>query len=189
LKLYFDGWLALPSAALQNLGVKPGDVLEAELAENGTILLRPAAKGASGEQQQVLPNQATPHEPETMPEVLDKLSFPTRRKPGRPRKLAATEALQPAAAMGGPQGRLPQPELPSGQQPTPAADVRPQSELRRKVALPPSFLDHAPARGRRAERLSASTGYEREERRPFPHVEVRKLGPGRGHNKAHKLAS
>jgi hypothetical protein len=36
---------------------------------------------------------------------------------------------------------------------------------------------------RRPARVTFDTGYEREERRPFRDVEVRKLGPGRGHNR------
>jgi hypothetical protein len=37
---------------------------------------------------------------------------------------------------------------------------------------------------RRPARVTFDTGYEREERRPFRQVEVRKLGPGRGHNRS-----
>ena len=48
LKLYYGGWLALPAALRQTLGVDTGGGLEAELVD-GTIRLRPAAaiKGAA----------------------------------------------------------------------------------------------------------------------------------------------
>jgi hypothetical protein len=189
LKLYYDGWLALPPAALQQLGVDTGGVLEAELVDDGTILLRPTAKGMSKGQQQVLSDDVAAHEAETIPGVPEQILPPVTRRPGRPRKAVMAATPQPASATNGSHGTLSEPAPHLEQEPTPVVESRAQSELRRKVALPVSFLDDIPARGRRAERLSASTGYEREERRPFPHVEVRKLGPGRGHNKARRLAS
>jgi hypothetical protein len=190
LKLYYDGWLALPPAALQQLGVSTGGVLEAELADDGTILLRPVAKSlAENQQHQALPGDAAAHQPGTVPGVAEEASVLVKRKRGRPRTVAAAEPLQAASTTHEPQGALPTAAPHPEQEPAPVAGARPPSELRRKVALPVSLLDHVPARGRRPERLLAGTGYEREERRPFPHVEVRKLGPGRGHNKAHRCAS
>ena len=43
LKLHYEGWLALPAAFRQKLGLSRGAALEAELV-GGTIVLRPAAK-------------------------------------------------------------------------------------------------------------------------------------------------
>ena len=44
LKLHYEGWLALPAAFRQKLGLSKGTALEAELV-GGTIVLRPAAAG------------------------------------------------------------------------------------------------------------------------------------------------
>jgi bifunctional DNA-binding transcriptional regulator/antitoxin component of YhaV-PrlF toxin-antitoxin module len=43
LKLHYEGWLALPAAFRQKLGLSKGAALEAELV-GGTIVLRPAAR-------------------------------------------------------------------------------------------------------------------------------------------------
>ena len=43
LKLYYEGWLALPSGLRQKLGLKSGDRLEAELAGDTIVLRRPQA--------------------------------------------------------------------------------------------------------------------------------------------------
>jgi antitoxin component of MazEF toxin-antitoxin module len=188
LKLYYDGWLALPPATLQKLGVRAGEALEVELAEGGAILLRRAAKSAGEGQRQALAGDAAAHEADTVPGMPEQTSAPVKRRPGRPRKAAMAATPQPAAAADR-QGELPEAGAHLGHEPTPSAGIGAQSELRRKIALPHPFLGHDPARGRSAERLFTDTGFEREERRPFRNVEVRKLGPGRRHNKAHKLAS
>jgi bifunctional DNA-binding transcriptional regulator/antitoxin component of YhaV-PrlF toxin-antitoxin module len=44
LKLHYEGWLALPPAFRQKLGLSTGAALEAELVD-GTIVLRPSSKG------------------------------------------------------------------------------------------------------------------------------------------------
>ncbi len=44
LKLHYEGWLALPPAFRQKLGLSTGMALEAELV-SGTIVLRPLSKG------------------------------------------------------------------------------------------------------------------------------------------------
>ena len=64
-----------------------------------------------------------------------------------------------------------------------------RSELRRKVVLPSAIHEHGAVRGRRATRSVSGTGHEREERRPFRQVEVRKLALGRGHNRPRGLSS
>jgi antitoxin component of MazEF toxin-antitoxin module len=43
LKLHYEGWLALPAAFRQKLGLSKGAALDAELV-GGTIVLRPTAK-------------------------------------------------------------------------------------------------------------------------------------------------
>ena len=94
------------------------------------------------------------------------LPFPKRR-PGRPRKVA-TAGLAIA---------IPEPEPGSPVGEGGVWKLRPKAELPviapEPVALPP----------RRAESSRTGGGYEREERRPFRNVEVRKLGPGRRHNR------
>ena len=42
LKLHYQGWVALPAALRQQLGLNSGDRLEVDLVD-GTIVLRPAA--------------------------------------------------------------------------------------------------------------------------------------------------
>ena len=55
-----------------------------------------------------------------------------------------------------------------------------KADLQAKAAPAEPAASPAGTTGRRAEE---DTGSRFEERRPFRHVEVRKLGPGRGHNK------
>ena len=54
LKLYYEGWLALPSGLRQKLGLKSGDRLEAELAGDTIVLRsggrRPTSQPALGDQ-------------------------------------------------------------------------------------------------------------------------------------------
>ncbi|MFZ1427542.1 MAG: hypothetical protein WAS21_12290, partial [Geminicoccaceae bacterium] len=59
-------------------------------------------------------------------------------------------------------------------------------KLRPKAALPEASPDPMPDAPppRRREAAWRSSGGEREERRPFRNVEVRKLGPGRRHNRS-----
>src|SRR5689334_2134682 len=63
LKVRFDGWLALPAAFRRQLGVEPGDELEAELV-GGTVVLRPvrgrAGAGEPGAESVHDPAPATP---------------------------------------------------------------------------------------------------------------------------------
>jgi hypothetical protein len=176
LRLHYDGWLALPPATLQKLGITTGDVLEVALADDSTILLRSVAKRAP---EQVRLDGA----------AADEALSPAKRKRSRLRKVATAEPLATASATNEAQGEPPALSPQLEREPAPVTAVRVRSELRRKLVLPPSFLDHVPARGRRTEQLLAGSGYEREERRPFSNVEVRKLGPGRGHNKTGRLAS
>ena len=48
IRLKYDGWLALPVAARQKLGLSTGDELEIEVI-NGTIVLRPARTAAGAD--------------------------------------------------------------------------------------------------------------------------------------------
>jgi AbrB family looped-hinge helix DNA binding protein len=192
LKLHYDGWLALPAGLRQKLGLKSGDRLEAELV-GGVIVLRPAAatrEQAEPELQAVEPSAAAPIAPSAeaampgkrgrgrprkiqaaepgaakTPDMPDEAQLPAKRRPGRPRKVRAAEEPAPAAA--------------------PASGAGETWILRRKADRPPvNAGDEAVAPPpRRPERVTFDTGYTREERNPFRRVEVRKLGPGRGHNR------
>jgi len=89
-----------------------------------------------------------------------------KRKPGRPRKVATVEL----AAIAEPE-------------PGPALAEGGVWKLRPKAELPVTAPEPVPLPPRRAEPSHVGGGYEHEERRPFRNVEVRKLGPGRRHNR------
>jgi AbrB family looped-hinge helix DNA binding protein len=198
LKLHFDGWLALPAGLRQKLGLKSGDRLEAELVD-GAVVLRPAAAArdqAEPEPQASEPPAAAPAAPPL------EAATPGKRRPGRPRKVQAVEPGGDRAS-GMPDDPPPPAKRKPGrprkvraaEEPEPAAApaIRPSEpwKLRRKEELPMASASDVPAAApaRRPERVTFDTGYEREERRPFRHVEVRKLGPGRGHNRSRPRAS
>src|SRR3954451_14474186 len=46
IRINYDGWLSLPTAVRQKLGLTTGDQLELELSD-GVILLRPVRSGAT----------------------------------------------------------------------------------------------------------------------------------------------
>ena len=193
LKLHDDGWLALPADLRHLLDLKTGDRLQAELV-GGAIVLRPAsAKRAPAQPEPVagVPGgvitaaadsmaapvkrprgrprkvQVDPSRAEFLPGVAISLTAP-KRKPGRPRKVRAEEAApEPAKALS-------------------SGDEAVVWKLRPKAALPEASLDPVPNTPppRRREPSWGSSGGEREERRPFRNVEVRKLGPGRQHNRS-----
>ncbi len=86
IRLKYDGWLALPVAARQKLGLSTGDELEIEVI-NGTIVLRPARTTAAAER-----SPAEPAAPAVEPQLTAAEPTPTvasppvKRGPGRPRK-------------------------------------------------------------------------------------------------------
>lgn len=206
LKIYYDGWLALPAALRRKLDLKTDAVLEAELVD-GTIVLRPASatKGTTAlEPEQVaaeppaiapastatalaaMPAEARAVDavedtPAVMPDPSSTSLPAVKRRPGRPRKAPSAEPVEPVAVPRRPRGR-PRKMAQSEPAPTPVSEDA-HSELRRKVVLPTAIHEHGAVRGRRPVRATPSAGHEREERRPFRQVEVRKLGSGRGHNR------
>jgi hypothetical protein len=107
-------------------------------------------------------------------------TLPVKRKRGGPRKDAA---LEPAAAAPKERGR-PRKVV---AEPEPVADQPLSREpwiLRKKSDLPqPAPTMGEPAPPARAPEWCSDNGSSFEERRPFRQVEVRKLGPGRGHNR------
>jgi bifunctional DNA-binding transcriptional regulator/antitoxin component of YhaV-PrlF toxin-antitoxin module len=187
LKVHYDGWLALPSGLRQKLGVGSGDRLEADLVD-GTIVLRPATKGRhparreEGEEEAAGPAAVTS---ETLP--LTTTATPAKRKPGRPRKAVDAGGLAPAPAPRKARGR---PRKAAALAPAPEPVVRPvvsvgPARLLKKADLPPKAAppEPAPPPADAPRRARGDAGSRFEERRPFRHVEVRKLGPGRGHNR------
>jgi AbrB family looped-hinge helix DNA binding protein len=183
LKLHYEGWVSLPAVLRQQLGLNSGDRLDVDLVD-GTIVLRPAAttkRPAPREDQEAAIDSPAPIAPETLT-LTD--AAPARRKPGRPRKYqvaAEVVAPTPKRPRGRPKAvRAPQPE------PAPVCTVGNEPwKLRRKEDLQPqaASVEHAPLPSPRPYRARSEVESPAEERRPFRNVEVRKLGPGRRHNR------
>ena len=183
LKLHYDGWVALPAAVRQQLGLSSGDKLDVALVD-GTIVLRLAAK-ATRPVQNVGPEEAVdPPAPNAIGHAAHPDVAPARRGPGRPRKHQAgadAASSAPKRPRGRPK-RIPAPavELP----PAPIVSSEPW-KLRRKEdpqARKPR-AEPAPLPSPLPYRPRSEAGSPAEERRPFRNVEVRKLGPGRQHNR------
>jgi len=113
---------------------------------------------------------------------------PAKRGPGRPRKRAPAEDAAAAVVSkrgpGRPRKVPPEPGFPASSLAAlgPAKllkkaelEVKPAAE--NKAAFPP-----VPAR-----RIRPDSSVQPVERRPFRNVEVRPLGPGRGHNRRRRL--
>ena len=180
-KLHYDGWVSLPSSIRQKLGLNSGDRLEADLV-NGAIVLRPAVKASS----------LAPHDEEAsnppaagVPETLTpQAATPARRKPGRPRKGEAADEFAPAAQPKRPRGR-PKAALAPAPAPVdrPVARSEPWKQRQRGPAAESGDDDQPPLPSRPPHRAKTEAGYQLKERSPFRNVEVRKLGPGRRHNR------
>ena len=185
-KIHYDGWICLPASLCRALGLSNGGRLTAELVD-GTLELHlvhrrtgqdqpteTSAPSATG-----LPKEAAPAGDAT----------PVRRKPGRPRKNAVAELALSAPRKG--RGRpskamvTPEPEAVAD----PVVSHQPWI-LRKKADLPPAApaVDKLAPPERRPEWRS-DDGFPFVERRPFRQVEVRKLGPGRGHNRPQPLTA
>ena len=186
LKLHYDGWLALPAALRRELGLDKGAALEIELVD-GTIVLRPSGEGrgsAAGHGRKateppVALASAAPPSP--------RADTPATRKGDRARKDPDPSPPDQASRPKRPRGRPRKVEAEPGPAPAPLPVPAPLWELRRKADRPAVAASDgpAPAPDRRPVRPTrgAAHGHEPEERRPFRNVEVRKLGPGRGHNR------
>jgi bifunctional DNA-binding transcriptional regulator/antitoxin component of YhaV-PrlF toxin-antitoxin module len=188
LKVHHDGWLSLPSGLRRKLGVGSGDRLEADLVD-GAIVLRPATKGRHparrGEGEEEAAGPAAAVTSETLPPTAT--AAPAKRKPGRPRKAVDAGELGPAPAPRKARGR---PRKATALAPAPEPVVRPvvsigPARLLKKADLQPKAApaEPAPPLANALRRARGDAGSRFEERRPFRHVEVRKLGPGRGHNR------
>ena len=182
LKLHYDGWIALPAGIRQLLGLNSGDRLMAELAD-GALVLRPAAKKASVAATKSI-RAAVPIEPEQgMLWLID--------EPGAPKKTRrAAKGTDESAAAPKRRGRPPKTVAgiaPPRVQANPIVGIGPAKLIKKAelaaVSVPPE-APPAPAVRIRPERISQPV-----ERRPFRNVEVRTLGPGRGHNRPNRMPS
>lgn len=182
LKLHYDGWIALPVRLRQALGLTSGDRLEAELAD-GALVLRPVGKTRGSAPAQGAAVPATVQATAMLPPPADPV--PVRRGPGRPRKVA-NAAVEGSATPKRGRGRPRKMAL----APDPSAAPAPLSALgppklvkkadREATILP---ADPSPPAARPALRLRPERAAATVERRPFRNVEIRPLGPGRGHHK------
>jgi antitoxin component of MazEF toxin-antitoxin module len=169
-KLHYDGWICLPASLYQTLGLSHGAKLTAELAD-GALVLQPAVR------RKAQSATAQPDEAELSGETMS-----GRRKPGRPQKNAAAEATSPTSTKK--RGRPPKAVVTPEPEPTAAPVVRREPWiLRKKVDLPPAAPMVDKLMPERRPEWRSDNGFPFVERRPFRHVEVRKLGPGRGHNR------
>jgi antitoxin component of MazEF toxin-antitoxin module len=184
-KVHYDGWICLPASLCRALGLSNGGRLIAELVD-GTLELRPVARRTGQDQlTETSAPFATGRPKETAP-AGD--ATPVRRKPGRPRKNAVAE-LTPSA----PTKRLGRPKAMVTPEPEAVADPVVNHQpwiLRKKADLSPAVpaMDKLGPPERRPEWRS-DDGFPFIERRPFRQVEVRKLGPGRGHNRPQPLTA
>jgi AbrB family looped-hinge helix DNA binding protein len=195
LKMHYDGWISLPAVLRQQLGLHSGARLEVHLVD-GAIALRPA----NGQRAPAEPKQAVePPAVASAPPPSLETAVPQQRPRGRPRKVPTVG--HPAEAMlGNGQAPLPASKRKPGrprkalvEEAQPVVEPGPSSmvgagglwKLRPKAELPaasPELEPVPPARRPEPSRYGGS--HELEERRPFRNVEVRKLGPGRRHNRA-----
>ena len=182
LKLHYDGWIALTAGLRQALGLNSGDRITADLVD-GALVLRPATKKARsaaadniGAAVSIEPEQGTLR-------LVDEPSAPERTR-------RATKGTDERA--GAPKRRGRPPKTAAGVEPprvqaNPVVGIGPaklikKAELAAKMApqeAPPTLAARI-----RPERVSQAV-----ERRPFRNVEVRTLGPGRGHNRSRRLPS
>ena len=197
LKMHYEGWISLPVALRQQLGLQSGARLEVQLVD-GTIVLRPAsAKRAPAEPEQAVEPPAVTSAPAPSLET----ALPQKRPRGRPSKVQTPERpSEPMLAIAG--DPLPSPKRKPGrprkvrlEEAEPAAEPAPSSmvgestlwKLRPKAELAAKSPDPAPSPPRRPEPSRLAGSHEREERRPFRNVEIRKLGSGRRHNRLQRM--
>jgi antitoxin component of MazEF toxin-antitoxin module len=177
-KLHYDGWICLPASLYQTLGLSHGAKLTAELVD-GALVLQPVVRRKA---------QSAPAQQDEA--ALSGETMPARRKPGRPRKNVPAEVAPSSPTKR--RGRPPKVAVRAEPEPTAAPVVRREPWiLRKKADLPPAapVVDKPAPSERRPERFRSDDGFPFAERRPFRHVEVRKLGPGRGHNRPQPLTA
>src|SRR4051795_2946424 len=85
IRINYDGWLSLPTAVRQKLGLSTGDQLELELADGG-IVLRPVRSGTTAEQAAPAPGATAEPSVSAAPPAAAAAAPIVKRGPGRPRK-------------------------------------------------------------------------------------------------------
>lgn len=183
LKLHYDGWIALPAGLRQALGLSSGDRIEAELVD-GALLLRPATKARAG---RAVAKTAGTKPTESAPDTLPLIDEPTTTAKGRGRvKSALHDGVAESPRR---RGRPPKAEaaMESSASARPIVGIGPAKLVKKAELAVKAVRQEAPpppAAQIRPERLSQAV-----ERRPFRNVEVRPLGPGRGHNRSRRRPS
>jgi AbrB family looped-hinge helix DNA binding protein len=186
LKLHYEGWVSLPSVLRQKLGLGSGDRLDVDLVE-GAIVLRPTAKARRpARREDGAAASSAADASETPPLAAD--AAPAKRKPGRPRKAVAAGESAPAPRKARGRPRKTTTVLEPGPVALPAVSIGPP-KLLKKADLQPKAApaDPAPPPADAIRRTRSDSGFRPVERRPFRNVEVRKLGPGRGHDRPRGL--
>jgi AT-hook transcription factor len=176
-KLHYDGWICLPASLCQALGLSRSDRLTAELADSALVLqpvVRRQAQSATGQRDDA---------------VLTSDAILAKRKRGRPRKSAVADVVPSAPTKK--HGRPPKAAVTPEPEPTAEPVVRREPWiLRKKADLPPAApVVDKPAPPQRRPEWRSDGGFPFVERRPFRQVEVRKLGPGRGHIRPQPLTA
>ena len=97
-RLNYDGWLSLPSAVRQKLGLTTGDRLELELSDGG-LFLRPVRPGAV--EAASAPVATTEPSVSATPPAAAAAAPMVKRGPGRPRKTALPTVPPTLKARGG----------------------------------------------------------------------------------------
>jgi bifunctional DNA-binding transcriptional regulator/antitoxin component of YhaV-PrlF toxin-antitoxin module len=188
LKLHDDGWLSLPAGLRQALGLNSGDRLEAELVD-GALMLRPVSRTRRPAQGEETTVPVGAEAATTLPLAAD--ATPTQRKPGRPRKptaVADDDAAAPKKARGRP--RKAALGLDTAAAGAPKTILGPP-RLLKKADLETRTTPTepvAPVVASSAKRIRPDRASQTVERRPFRNVEIRTLGPVRGHNK-HRISA
>ena len=99
IQMHYDGWLTLPAAMRQKLGLGTGDRLELELVGD-TVVLRRARRSSAVEpattEPEPMPEAEQPPVEAAAEEPAAAAPEPVvKRGPGRPRKVPAAAALPP----------------------------------------------------------------------------------------------
>lgn len=182
LKLHYDGWIALPASVRQALNLSSGDRISAELVD-GALVLRPATKARTGRAARTV---GPPKPSDAAPDLLRLIDEPvTSATASRPvRKAKRDDSAEPPKRRGRPKAEA---TVASSAADHPLVGIGParlvkKAEVEKKAASPE--LPPVPVARIRPDRLSQAV-----ERRPFRNVEVRALGPGRGHNRSRRLPS
>src|SRR4051812_5510980 len=81
----YDGWLSLPTAVRQKLGLATGDQLELEVSDGG-IILRPVRSGTTADEAAPEPVATAEPSVSATPPAAAAAAPIVKRGPGRPRK-------------------------------------------------------------------------------------------------------